>query len=278
MNTEFLSLQQVLSTRATQFHFLPDSVILLGLSYTRSPSLHRIEYDVSLDEFCSTSPTSGRYGDSLLGHPCCPPPKDGAGGSRLLNYLEEYASRLEKNIYTIEKMPPDSRNFGHEQSFMGISLFPNPRISPVCRAVTEGVEVLVSCVLLSQLSTSDCLMFSYSVSMRLLDAPESPSSCQLLIRRWDCSDMDGNVQEVEGPGVIGVFPLLRRGGPAHTYQSMSNQFVEEGDIDCVGGSQKVGGMSGWFLFVPGSIEERAGEPFKVEVPSFDFTYPDYLYT
>lgn len=42
------------------------------------------------------------------------------------------------------------------------------------------------------------------------DAPQS-ESCQLESRHWTLTDERGNVERVEGPGVVGTYPTMRPG-------------------------------------------------------------------
>ena len=50
-------------------------------------------------------------------------------------------------------------------------------------------------------------MFAYTVSI----ANEGTDTVQLLSRRWVITDANGEVEEVEGPGVVGAQPVLRPG-------------------------------------------------------------------
>jgi len=48
-------------------------------------------------------------------------------------------------------------------------------------------------------------LFSYDVEIK----NNSGSEVQLLFRYWHIQDGDGNVEEVRGPGVIGLQPLIK---------------------------------------------------------------------
>ncbi|MEE4465252.1 Co2+/Mg2+ efflux protein ApaG, partial [Azotobacter chroococcum] len=56
--------------------------------------------------------------------------------------------------------------------------------------------------------------FAYSVTIR----NNGTLPAQLLSRHWLITDGDGHVQEVRGPGVVGMQPLLGP-GQSHNYDS-----------------------------------------------------------
>lgn len=58
------------------------------------------------------------------------------------------------------------------------------------------------------------------------DAPHS-SSMRLQRRYWKIDDLAGNVDEVDGPGVIGQHPVLTP-GKNHTYASRTSFATPEG--------------------------------------------------
>lgn len=60
-------------------------------------------------------------------------------------------------------------------------------------------------------------LFTYTIRFRLVE--DSPyESVRLTSRRWEIQN-GPQVQVVEGPGVVGLYPVLRRGEAAFSYQS-----------------------------------------------------------
>ncbi|MEM6994300.1 MAG: Co2+/Mg2+ efflux protein ApaG [Myxococcota bacterium] len=76
-------------------------------------------------------------------------------------------------------------------------------------AVTDGVRVRVESRYVPEHSDPDRggWLFAYTVSI----ANEGEGTVQLLSRRWVITDANGDVEEVEGPGVVGAQPVLRPG-------------------------------------------------------------------
>lgn len=86
------------------------------------------------------------------------------GNDGLLRWMEAFASRVESAVYTIQPIIPE------EPESMGLSLFPAkptcaPRngITDMSRAVTHGVEVCASALLVPEMG-----QWSYSIKIRLL--------------------------------------------------------------------------------------------------------------
>jgi ApaG protein len=73
---------------------------------------------------------------------------------------------------------------------------------------------------------------------------------QLRRRHWFITNSNGDVQEVEGEGVIGQQPVIPPGG-AHEYSSFSVLETFEGS------------MTGTYL-----MERTGGEQFSVTIPRF----------
>ena len=77
-------------------------------------------------------------------------------------------------------------------------------------AVTRGIRVAVTSSYLPERSApaDGTWLFAYRVRI----ANEGAATVQLLRREWLITDGDGNVQRVEGEGVIGEQPVLAPGG------------------------------------------------------------------
>jgi len=94
-------------------------------------------------------------------------------------------------------------------------------------------------------------VFIYNVSIR----NEGNVSAQLLRRHWIITDADGQVQEVEGEGVIGEQPDIPPGG-THAYKSFC---VLDTPIGCMQGSYQMRAADG-------TAFEVQIEPFTLAVP------------
>jgi ApaG protein len=76
---------------------------------------------------------------------------------------------------------------------------------------TRGIRIEVQSEYLADRSLHerdhDTWYFAYHVRISNVGA----ESAQLVSREWIITDGDGNVQRVQGPGVVGEFPLLEPG-------------------------------------------------------------------
>ena len=78
--------------------------------------------------------------------------------------------------------------------------------------------------------------------------------CRLTTRHWVITDGEGRQEEVRGPGVVGHYPVMRKGA-LFRYCSCSPQSTETGN------------MRGSFAMAP---TDGDGDAFDVEVPVFEF--------
>ncbi len=96
----------------------------------------------------------------------------------------------------------------------------------------------------------------YFFSYRVLISNQSGETAQLLSRRWVITDADGEVQRVEGPGVVGETPTL---APGDSFEYTSFCPLKT----------PVGTMEGHYVMeLEGSGErfEARIEPFTLAVP------------
>ncbi|KAL7555388.1 hypothetical protein ACA910_017690 [Epithemia clementina (nom. ined.)] len=204
----------------------------------------------------------------------------------LLRWLEEHVRRLETREAWVEKVPFRNTVVG------SITLYPQfPRdsppvitegIQPVSRAVSRGVEVIASSV---YVPSSRRFGYIYSVRIRLLtpqDGDEYLSAsqrgfetCQLVSRHWRITDSAaGTTHEVDGEGVIGMYPLLHEGGYEESGDRYDGVFQYQ---SCTGGAMEHGSFAGHMKFVPGSVEAPKGPHFNVEVGPFELKRRQFLY-
>jgi ApaG protein len=120
-------------------------------------------------------------------------------------------------------------------------------------AVTRGVRVRVRCQHAPEQSDPPAgrWFFVYTITI----TNESDETVQLMTRHWLITDGDNHVQEVKGPGVIGVQPVLEP-GQSHTYSS-----------GCPLGTP-FGVMEGTYQMVSAS-----GETFDVRIAPFTLSEP-----
>lgn len=86
----------------------------------------------------------------------------------------------------------------------GIKLFEKT----TSNAVTNGVKVEVRTVFVPRLSNERC-HFAYKIRMTMAEDVPKSFSAQLTTRHW-IIESDRTVEEVKGPGVIGVLNCLHR--------------------------------------------------------------------
>jgi len=115
-------------------------------------------------------------------------------------------------------------------------------------AITEDIVVRVSPVYIDGQSNMMDKRFVFGYFIRIENA--GSEAVQLLRRKWVITDGNGNVEEVEGEGVVGQQPVIR-GGSAHEYNSYCVLETFEGS------------MEGSYL-----MERENGETFPVEIPKF----------
>jgi len=161
----------------------------------------------------------------------------GGGGSIMLAWLLEYLKRLKEGRYRVAPVSQTATNVAE------IELQKNQAATPHYislydasskKVVTNGIELTASPYLVSHESSvggssPTHLFWTYRISMRLLRASDSrPSrlgSCQLVSRHWRISSEQEGEQAVDGPGVVGEYPLLTLDGgerSAFAYSSCSN--------------------------------------------------------
>ena len=149
---------------------------------------------------------------------------------------------------------------------------------------TEGVEVIMSPVFLFDQSRKNVRYnYTYQCTMRFVGstAVNPGVTCQLKSRHWEIkhyqkrSAKEGPqcvVDNVEGDGVIGEQPILQRQGTARGDGVPSVYRFQYSS--CVEFRSTRGEMGGYFTFVPGTIQNPIGKPFKVVVAPFTCAYDE----
>ncbi|KAM8905364.1 F-box only protein 3 isoform 2-T4 [Spinachia spinachia] len=130
-----------------------------------------------------------------------------------------------------------------------------------CVETTGDITVSVSTSFLPELSSvhPPHFFFTYRIRMEMSVAASSEASCQLDSRYWKITTSDGNVEEVQGPGVVGEFPVMTP-GKVHEYAS------------CTTFSTPTEYMEGHYTFHRLANKE---EVFQVAIPRFHMTCPPF---
>jgi ApaG protein len=118
-------------------------------------------------------------------------------------------------------------------------------------STTNGIRVQVESQYLADRSERGTYFFAYHV--RISNIGEQ--TAQLVSREWIITDGDGNVERVQGPGVVGEFPLLEP-GDAFEYTSF-----------CLLPTS-MGTMHGTY-----TMKKRSGERFQAEISPFTLAVP-----
>jgi ApaG protein len=122
--------------------------------------------------------------------------------------------------------------------------------------VTEGIRVTVQAMYLDDRSAPDDNSFAFAYQVTI--ANEGHGRVQLMRRHWIITDGNGEVREVEGPGVVGEQPVLDD-GEAHQYTSGAVL------------TTPVGTMEGTY-----EMHEPDGRVFRATIPRFALRKPGIL--
>ncbi len=82
-------------------------------------------------------------------------------------------------------------------------------IDTISEVATQGVSVRVTSRYLPDRSEPDQGQWFFVYTARITN--EGPVTVQLLSRHWVITDARGHIEEVQGPGVVGVQPTLKPG-------------------------------------------------------------------
>ena len=96
-------------------------------------------------------------------------------------------------------------------------------------------------------------VFAYTITI----SNESAQTAQLLNRYWRITDGEGEVQEVEGPGVVGKQPVIE---PGKSFRYTSAAVLQT----------PVGSMEGHYEF-------RGEGSFLVPIPAFSLSRPNVVH-
>jgi len=173
---------------------------------------------------------------------------DGVRGTTFLvaksfcSFLTHHVSCLEKGMYEIIKNK--------------IQLFP---IIDIPTAITNGVKIQVSTVFVYEKSLLDNThLWTYRIRMSMDKTVPQRYSCILVSRYWKITKSNGDFEEVEGAGVIGLYPKMYPGA----------YFVYE---SCCPLPTRSGTMEGYFV-----MKYEDGTIFNAIVPQFPLIFPPMI--
>ncbi|XP_054650523.1 F-box only protein 3 isoform X1 [Dunckerocampus dactyliophorus] len=129
-----------------------------------------------------------------------------------------------------------------------------------CVTTTGDITVSVSTSFLPELSSvhPPHFFFTYRIRIEMSSSAPPEAACQLDSRYWKITTSDGNVEEVQGPGVVGEFPVMTP-GKVHEYAS------------CTTFSTPSEYMEGHYTFH--RLDNK--EVFNVAIPRFQMVCPPF---
>lgn len=121
-------------------------------------------------------------------------------------------------------------------------------------AITNNIKVVVEPTFLESESNPDTNRYFWAYRVVITNLGDT--MVQLRDRYWKISDASGDVQEVEGPGVVGQQPHIG-GGASFEYTSGCPLTTPSG-----------------FMVGRYAMIDEAGEEFDVDIPAFSLDLPD----
>lgn len=120
-------------------------------------------------------------------------------------------------------------------------------------ALTDGVTVRVAVNFLPEQSRIEAGKWFWVYHIRIEN--DSDDSLQLMTRHWRITDGNGDVNLVEGEGVVGEQPVIR---PGHSHDYVSGCPL----------STPQGSMEGFYTFL-----RSDGEELQAQIPFFPLAAP-----
>lgn len=118
-----------------------------------------------------------------------------------------------------------------------------------------SVSINVSYLENQSLPDQDHYLFAYTITI----TNEGEEAAKLLTRHWQITNGEGEVSNVNGPGVVGKQPDLQ---PGEHFTYTSSAAIETA----------VGTMQGYYTF-----QSQTGTLFDVEIPTFRLARPGALH-
>ena len=127
-------------------------------------------------------------------------------------------------------------------------------MSCMYKATTQYIDVVVEPSYLSEHSAPDLHRFVWSYTVTIYNG--GADAVRLRRRHWTITNAQGEVQEVEGTGVVGEQPLIES-GESYTYTSGCPLNTPSG-----------------FMVGRYEMEREDGTTFLVDIPAFSLDMPD----
>ncbi|XP_076311124.1 F-box only protein 3-like isoform X5 [Tachypleus tridentatus] len=115
----------------------------------------------------------------------------------------------------------DNGHFGvlNEQPYKYILFYKEPG----CESTTRNITVTAETCFLPELSSVNPPHFfhTYRIVMSMGKDVSTLESCQLVSRHWIVTDENGHEERINGPGVVGEFPIIKP-GTSYSWVSCTN--------------------------------------------------------
>lgn len=202
----------------------------------------------------------------------------------MVHWLESYMMEVSRGNFRYKYVPDLGERI----------IWKFPALAPECsEVITHGISVKSSCVLVPHAiqNPSVGLVWAYSIEFRLLSVDEQKETCdststgefggplrcvQLQRRHWKITSANG-IEEVDGEGVIGEYPVLKEGGESFDYSSYTSIVTQDHythkDV-AVDGI-----MEGYFMFVeiPEGNSSYSSRRISAVCPTMHLTFPNIIY-
>ena len=217
----------------------------------------------------------------------------------ILDWWEEFVHRLTTNNYMTRNIFPNPHPANH-----GIDLFPRNHPLMVSHT-TNGICVEASTIHLG----NNEMGWTYSIRLKLIDVTQLPGyiettksdetnpnqmyGAQLMSRHWVITNGDtGSVRHVDGPGVVGCFPILHKDGyidiqphSQNSTSSLNNQgwFIYQSMSGALPYGSTFGGTLTFIINRDGkskhvsNVSSKNSLQFEVQVPTFKLSKQEYYY-
>jgi ApaG protein len=127
---------------------------------------------------------------------------------------------------------------------------------PMSDTTTRGIRIQVESFYVEERSEPEADYFFFAYHIRI--ANTGSETAQLISREWIITDSDGNVEHVQGPGVVGETPVL---GPGDAFEYTSFCPLRT----------SVGAMQGTY-----TMRTDRGESFEARIDPFTLAVPGVL--
>uniref|UniRef100_A0A3B4AKN0 Uncharacterized protein n=1 Tax=Periophthalmus magnuspinnatus TaxID=409849 RepID=A0A3B4AKN0_9GOBI len=200
-------------------------------------------FHTGLSQYLSLEQEEGRSRGEVF-YPCPVSERGGARGEDFSSWFTSYVQNVVSGEFPIIR--DQIFRYVHEKG---------------CVATTDDITVSVSTSFLPELSSvhPPHYFFTYRIRIEMSPCVPASASCQLDSRYWKITTSDGNVEEVQGPGVVGEFPVMTP-GKVHEYAS------------CTTFSTPSEYMEGHYTFHRLANKE---EVFQVAIPRFHMECPPF---